>query len=312
MANEKLINAVKKIMESEELGEMARKAYNNTLTEKGKKDISDAVKKMIADDKEKGTKNHESFAFKALHFLAKQKVGAPVLTTDIQKAAGCKFPQPINKLLASLVASEYLERASSHVEPEPKEPGQRGRPKGEEKPKTEKPAKLGGLNLAKPAAKKDEPAAEKEKEEEDDVKNLTENEHLDELEAELNESEDLNEDENINEESVEAIAKSLISKFGVDGNKEGGSGDLDEEYSADDNGNEKFISQNEAGSLQKHNVSKSKVDAASDEYYEKTDKKEKGNVQELESLNESMLTMNYRAGLINDTEFAKAKRKLLK
>jgi hypothetical protein len=306
MANEKLINAVKKIMESEELGEMARKAYNNTLTEKGKKDISDAVKKMIADDKEKGTKNHESFAFKALHFLAKQKVGAPVLTTDIQKAAGCKFPQPINKLLASLVASEYLERATSHVEPEPKEPGQRGRPKGEEKPKADKPAKLGGLNLAKPAAKTAEPAAAEKEEDEEDVKNLTENEHLDELEAELNENEE------VNEESVEAIAKSLISKFGVDGNKEGGSGDLDEEYSANDNGNEKFMSQNEAGSLQKHNVSKTGVDAASDEYYEKNDEKEKGNLKELESLNESMLTMNFRAGLITDTEFAKAKRKLLK
>lgn len=270
MANEKLINAVKKIMESEELGEMARKAYNNNLTEKGKKDISDAVKKMIADDKKKGTKNHESFAFKALHFLAKQKVGAPVLTTDIQKAAGCKFPQPINKLLASLVASEYLERASSHVEPEPKEPGQRGRPKGEEKPKADKPAKLGGLNLAKPAAKKaDEPA------EDEDVKNLTENEHLDELEAELNENEEVNEEESVSEESVESIAKSLISKFGIDGNKEGGSDDLDEEYSDKDNGNEKFIQET------------------------------------TEPLNESMLTMQYRAGIISDTELVK-KRKLIK
>jgi len=272
MSHEKLINAVKKIMESEELGEMARKAYNNTLTEKGKADITAAVKKMIADDKAAGnTKNTDNFAFKALHFLAKQKVGEPVLTTDIQKAAGVKFPQPINKLLSSLVASEYLERATSHVEPEPKEPGQRGRPKGEEKPKAEKAPKLGGLNLAKPAPKA---AAEPE----DDTKNLSENEmSLDELEAELNES-----GESVNEESVESIAKSIVAKFGKDGSQGGsGSEDLDEnseeiaeKYSADDNGNEKFV-------------------------------------QESEPLNESMLTMQYRAGIISDTEYVK-RRKLLK
>ncbi len=293
MTNEKLINAVKKIMESEELGEMARKAYNNTLTEKGKKDINDAVKKMIADDKEKGTKNHENFAFKALHFLAKQKVGEPVLTTDIQKAAGCKFPQPINKLLASLVASEYLERASSHVEPEPKEPGQRGRPKGEEKPKADKPAKLGGLNLAKPAAKQADAVEDEESEE----KNITENTHLDELEAELNESEEMNEEESMNEESIESIAKGLVAKFGVDGNKESGSSDDLEE----------------GGSTHKP-VNKAKVDAASTEYYEKGEGKGEGEVCEDEAvtLNESMLTMQFRAGLISDTAYANAKRKLLK
>ncbi len=303
MANEKLINAVKKIMESEELGEMARKAYNNTLTEKGKADITAAVKKMIADDKAAGsTKNTDNFAFKALHFLAKQKVGEPVLTTDIQSAAGCKFPQPINKLLASLVASEYLERASSHVEPEKGEAKPKGRPKGEEKPKAEKTPKLGGLNLAKPAPK----AAATSGEDKED-KSLAENMmNLDELEAELNENE-----ENVNEESVESIAKSLVSKFGKDGSTQGGSDDLDEEYSADDNGNERFISQ-EAGSLQKHKVSKSGVDSASDEYYEKTDKKEKGNLQELEPLNEAMLTMQFRAGIISDSKFVEAKRKLKK
>lgn len=278
MSHEKLINAVKKIMESEmELGEMARKAYNNTLTEKGKTDITAAVKKMIADDKASGTtKNTDNFAFKALHFLAKQKVGEPVLTTDIQKAAGVKFPQPINKLLASLVASEYLERASSHVEPEPKEPGQRGRPKGEEKPKAEKAPKLGGLDLKKPAPKA---AASTE----DDVKNLAENEmNLDELEAELNESE-----ESVNEESIESIAKSLVAKFGKDGSSEGGAEEVDEYKELHGGvGAEQGVEAEDA-------------------------LKDKDEAEVKEQLNESMLTMKFRAGLITDTQLANA-RKLLK
>lgn len=301
MGHEKLINAVKKIMEGEiELGEMARKAYNNTLTQKGKDEITAAVKKMIASDKEGKTKHAENFAFKALHFLAKQKVGEPVLTTDIQNAAGVKFPQPINKLLSTLVASEYLERASSHVEAEPKEPGQKGRPKGPEKEKAEKPEKLGGLALTKPAPKA------KADSEESDVKNIAENmDELNELEAELNENE-------VSEASIESIEKDLVAKFGVDGSKEGGSSEIDEEYSDKDNGNEKFLNQNEGGSLQRSKVNKSEVDANSDEYYEKADNKEKGNMQETtEPLNESFLTMQYRAGLISDTQLA-AKKRLLK
>jgi hypothetical protein len=273
MANEKLINAVKKIMESEELGEMARKAYNNTLTEKGKKDITDAVKKMIASDKEGQTKHAENFAFKALHFLAKQKVGEPVLTTDIQKAAGCKYPQPINKLLSSLVASEFLERASSHVEPEKGEAKPKGRPKGEEKPKVDKAPKLGGLALAKPAPKAASTSSETEK-------SISENMlSLDELEAELNENDEVvNEEENVSEESIESIEKSLVAKFGVDGNKESGS------------------SEDEEGSLEE------KKDESEEEVCEENSTPE--------PLNEQMLTMQYRAGIISDTKFAEAKRLL--
>lgn len=280
MGHEKLINAVKKIMESEiGLGEMARKAYNNTLTQKGKDEITAAVKKMIASDKE-GKSNHaENFAFKALHFLAKQKVGEPVLTTDIQKSAGVKFPQPINKLLSTLVASEYLERATSHVEPEKGEAKPKGRPKGPEKEKVEKPEKLGGLQLKKPI-KPEVPAAG----EDDNAKNLAENGmSLDELEAELNESEEVS----VNEESIESIEQKLVTQFGSDGN--GGNQD------SEDNLDEYKELHGGVGAEQGMEAE----DALKDDDEVK------------EQLNESFLIMQHRAGIITDTQLAQ-KRRLLK
>lgn len=155
-----LINEVKRIFENETsndsdqggecgLDEMARKPFNNTLTEKGKEEITKAVKAMIAEEKEGKAKHSDNYVFKTLAKLAKCKVGEPVTTTELQQVAGVKHPQPMNALLSKLVASGYLERATSHVEPEKGEPKPKGRPKGPEKEKVEKPAKFGGLPLAK-------------------------------------------------------------------------------------------------------------------------------------------------------------------
>ena len=251
-----LINEVKKIFENElyndsdheldqsgdtEVNEMARKPFNNTLTEKGKEEITKAVKAMIAEEKEGKAKHSDNYVFKTLAKLAKCKVGEAVTTTELQQAAGVKHPQPMNALLSKLVASGYLERATSHVEPEKGEPKPKGRPKGPEKEKVEKPAKLGGL----PLAKKVSPSAiDKDNDgKSDDV--VTEN--LDEASIDEAELQELN---------LVSLEKTLINKYGTKGDK------LAEDESLDES--------------------------------------------ETQPINESFALMQYRAGIITDTQYRKA------
>lgn len=258
---DKLVNSVKQIMK-EEFGltnEMARKAFNNKLTEKGKEAIVAAVAKMDEEDETKGFNHKDTFVYKALAKLAEAEVGEAILTTDIQNAAGVKYPQPINKLLSKLTAEGYLERASSHVAPEPKEPGQKGRPKGPEKPKADKPTKAGGL-FQKPEKPEGEysPSELFKK-----PSSLSENEEL------MNEEEFVAENEEVNELNFNTLEKSLTDEFGKDGNKNGGKEEVEET-------------------------------------------EEVAEAEEVTPLNESMLLMQFRAGLITDTEYAKATRKLIK
>ncbi len=275
--SEQLIKEVKKIFESEAtngadhetdesgesgLNEMARKAFNNTLTQKGKTEITKAVKAMIAEDKsEKKTEHAKTFYFKALFALAKAKVGEPILTTVIQEASGCKYPQPINKLLSQLVASEMLTRETSHVEPEPKEPGVKGRPKGPEKPAKEKATKLGGLPLVK--KEKVSPSA-------------TDKDNDGKADSVINEDFELDENESLDEINLVSLEKKYTDQFGVDGNKKGETGELDE-----------------------HEVNPMEVT--------------RDNQTAIHPINESLLLMQMRAGIITDNEYAaKMKNRMLK
>lgn len=265
-----LINEVKRIFENETsndsdqggecgLDEMARKPFNNTLTEKGKEEITKAVKAMIEEEKEGKAKHSDNYVFKTLAKLAKGKVGEPVTTTELQQVAGVKHPQPMNALLSKLVASGYLERATSHVEPEKGEPKPKGRPKGPEKEKVEKPAKFGGL----PLAKKVSPSAiDKDNDgKSDDV--VTEN--LDEASIDEAELQELN---------LASLEKTLVNKYGAKGDK---------------------LAEDES-------IEEAELGGASTNPTEDT----RDNQSAIHPINEAFALMQFRAGIITDTQYRKA------
>lgn len=256
--SEQLIKEIKLILENEvnetELDEMARKAFNNMLTEKGKADITAAVAKMDEEDEAGKAEHKKTFIYKALAELAKAEVGEAILTTKIQDASGCKYPQPINKLLTQLKDAGYLTRATSHVEPEKDpnaEPKKKGRPAGPEKPKADKPSKAKDLlNLGKKSDIADDTVAE-----------------------ELNENEIEEASENLEELNFNSLEKKLTDEFGIDGNKKGDEGSLEEM---------------ELGGAQTNPTEDTR-----------------DNQSAIHPINEQLALMQFRAGLITDTEYRK-------
>lgn len=265
-----LINEVKRIFENEsnhetndgDLNEMARKPFNNTLTEKGKEYFVKEVKDAIEEEKAGKAKHSDNFVFKTYAKLAKLKVGEAITTTELQQAAGVKHPQPMNAILSKLVAAGYITRATSHVEPEKGEPKPKGRPKGPEKEKVEKPKKL-GADLPKKSKDAVSPSAiDKDNDgKSDDV--VAEN--LDEVsidEAELSEI------------SLASLEKSLISKYGAKGDK------LAEDES---------IEEVELGGAETNPTEDTR-----------------DNQSAIHPINESFALMQFRAGIITDTQYRKA------
>lgn len=222
-----LINEIKAIFENEqcndadheldqsgetEVNEMARKPFKVEVTEKGKKEITDAVKAMIEEEKAGKFKHSDSFPFKVLAILAKQK--EPILTTDLRSKTGQKHTQAMNELLRKLEGAELIKRETSHIEPPKGEPKPKGRPKDPNKvpkEKKEKIDRLGGLIKKEP--KTNEPK--------DDA--IMENE-IEEVESEFNE-------DNLEEINLISLSKSLINKYGKNGEK----GSNEEELNERDN-----------------------------------------------------------------------------